>query len=249
MIPIKEENKVVPYELKDKSPAALAMHGLAQGWTFEQLTQLEKFMELQERHEANEAKKAFTVAMANFKKDAPNIIKKSKVDFSSQKGRTHYNYANLADIMNQVSELLSANGLTVSWRVTKQDEKNICVAGRITHILGHFEETTLCAAPDLSGNKNSIQAVGSTISYLERYTMLSIVGLATHEMDNDGKPETKIEYITEKQVSEIIDMLDNTNSDKAKFLEYYGVEDIQSIPKKQYQQVVSTLKAKLKESK
>jgi len=39
----------------------------------------------------------------------------------------------------------------------------------------------------LSGNKNPIQAIASTVSYLERYTLLAITGLTTKDMDDDGK--------------------------------------------------------------
>ena len=39
--------------------------------------------------------------------------------------------------------------------------------------------------PDNSGSKNSIQAIGSTTTYLQRYTLFSILGLAAGE-DDDG---------------------------------------------------------------
>ena len=53
--------------------------------------------------------------------------------------------------------------------------------------MGHSEETTLKAPPDTSGSKNSIQAIGSTVTYLERYTLLAATGMAAAGMDNDGR--------------------------------------------------------------
>ena len=49
-----------------------------------------------------------------------------------------------------------------------------------------------CSSPqeaplDTSGGKNNIQAMGSAVSYLERYTLLAITGLSTKEMDDDGR--------------------------------------------------------------
>jgi hypothetical protein len=54
--------------------------------------------------------------------------------------------------------------------------------------MGHSEEgAVLEGAPDTSGSKNSIQAVGSTVSYLERYTLLAATGLAAKDQDDDGR--------------------------------------------------------------
>ena len=50
---------------------------------------LEKLMGLQERYEANQARKSFDNAMAAAKVDIPTIAKNREVDFTSQKGRTH----------------------------------------------------------------------------------------------------------------------------------------------------------------
>ena len=51
----------------------------------------------------------------------------------------------------------------------------------ISHVI------TMAAGPDGSGGKNAIQAIGSTVSYLERYTLLAATGLATEDQDDDGR--------------------------------------------------------------
>jgi hypothetical protein len=38
----------------------------------------------------------------------------------------------------------------------------------------------------MSGSKNAIQAIGSAVTYLQRYTLLSATGLAAKNGDNDG---------------------------------------------------------------
>jgi hypothetical protein len=45
--------------------------------------------------------------------------------------------------------------------------------------------------PDTSGGKSSIQADGSTTSYLMRYTLKKVLGLSTGNDDNDGKDGAK----------------------------------------------------------
>ena len=99
-------------------------------------------------------------------------------------------------------ETLSAVGISHKWKMCQSPEISVtCV---LTHEMGHSEETTLKASPDTSGSKNSIQAIGSTVTYLERYTLLAAVGLAAAGMDNDGraadeeqKPKTPEERVAE----------------------------------------------------
>jgi hypothetical protein len=72
--------------------------------------------------------------------------------------------------------------------------------------MGHSEETTLRAIPDTSGSKNSIQAIGSTVTYLQRYTLLAAVGMAAAGMDNDGRAadEEQKPKISEARVVECL---------------------------------------------
>ena len=147
---------------------------------------LSKLMDLQERYEATKAKKAYVAAMTAFKQEAPAVLKKNdRVDFQTAKGRTAYNYANLGSIVQEITAILGKHELSASWG-TQQEGVNVTVTCHITHIGGHRESVTLTGPVDDSGNKNRIQAVGSTVTYLQRYTLLAALGLATGE-DDDGR--------------------------------------------------------------
>lgn len=227
--------------VKGNSPADMMQVAISGGMD---LDKLEKFMELQERHEAREAKKAYTEAMAEFKKKPPDIEKDRHVSYATQKGTTEYNHATLANVTKKINDGLSKHGLTASWS-HKQDNGNVSVTCKITHKLGHSEETTLTASPDTSGSKNSIQAIGSTITYLQRYTLLSLVGLATKDMDDDGHG-AEIEYIDDKQVSQLTDMMNDVEADEEKFLAYLKIESLDKLPAKTYNLALESLKAKKK---
>lgn len=148
---------------------------------------LEKLMDLQERWETGRARKAYVTAMTGFKQEAPAVlIKGDKVDFSTAKGRTYYNYANLGSIVQEISALLGKYGLSASWETNQTERDEIVVTCHITHEAGYRESVTLRGPADESGNKNRIQAVGSTVTYLQRYTLLAALGLATRE-DDDGR--------------------------------------------------------------
>ena len=58
------------------------------------------------------------------------------------------------------------------------------VTCRITHRDGHYEETSLFGPVDGSGNKNPIQAIGSAVTYLQRYTLKAAVGIAASQDDD-----------------------------------------------------------------
>lgn len=145
---------------------------------------LSKLMDLQERWEKNEAKKTYTAAMVKLKAELPSTLNRDKtVDFTSKRtdGKVNYSFTTLASAMNAVSPCLTKFGFSLSWTPVT-GERMVSVTCRLTHTDGHFEEATLSAAPDPSGTKNHVQAIGSTISYLQRYTALSLLGIATADM-------------------------------------------------------------------
>lgn len=146
------------------------------------LDKLEKLMALQERYEANEARKAFTAAMTGFRSEKVDIYKVKNVSFSG----TSYNHAELSDVTQAINPALAKHHLSFRWDV-QQEGQQITVACILTHIDGHSERITMSGPPDDSGKKNRIQQIASTVTYLQRYTLLAITGMSTKGMDDDGR--------------------------------------------------------------
>lgn len=152
------------------------------------LQSMERLMALQERWEANEARKAYHAAMAEFKRNPPKIIKDKHVKFTSTKGVTEYDHATIGNVVRQIIESLAQHDLSHSWSTEQVEGGQVAVTCTITHKAGHSESITLKAGRDESGGKNAIQALGSAITYLQRYTVLAITGLAVEDgSDDDGK--------------------------------------------------------------
>lgn len=148
------------------------------------MEELKAFIDLQERLEANEARKAFTAAMAAFKRNAPSIYKDKNVSHSG----ISYDHATLGAVCDAVIAELAEHGISHDWDTDQPDSGMIVVKCTLTHLLGHSKSTTLQAPPDNSGKKNGIQQIGSTVTYLQRYTLLGACGLATKDaQDNDGR--------------------------------------------------------------
>jgi len=235
----KKPYEVVPRapETAEGSPAALMLKAMAGGMD---LDKLERFMDLQDKWEKNQARKAYTQAMSDFKKAPPEIEKDRHVEYKTTSGTTKYKHASLGNVTAKINAALGEHGLSAAW-TTDQTDKGVSVTCKITHVLGHFETTTLTAAHDSSGGKNAIQALGSTISYLERYTILALTGLATHDMDDDAT--TVVEYVTEAQLSTILDFINSKGIDQAKFMLYMGVETLEQIIASDFNKAISGLKA------
>lgn len=202
-----------------------------------------KIMEFQEQWEAREAKKAYIKAMTAFKSTPPNIEKDAKVSYSTGKGQTEYTHATLGNVTETINKALSSHGLSAGWSTT-QAEGVVTVKCTLTHAAGHSESTSLQAGLDTSGGKNNIQALGSSVSYLQRYTLLSITGLSTKDIDDDGRG-AGMDFITGEQVETINGLINDSGADVAKFLEFIGCEDVETMPQSSYIEAVNSLRAKV----
>ena len=169
-----------PCAIAPNSPAAMMMSAMSQGASLEQI---EKMMDLQDRWERKEAEKAYNVSFAAFKDEAVKIVKNRQVTDGPLKGKS---YAELFSVVNAVTPALSKHGLSASWKLTKDEKDWIEVTCVLKHQLGHAECVSMGGPPDIGGAKNAIMARASTISYLERYTLKAICGLAEQGDDDDA---------------------------------------------------------------
>ena len=73
------------------------------------------------------------------------------------------------------------------------------------------------ASPDLTGSKNPIQARGSAIEYLKRYTLIGALGISTADADIDGRlPEVDIDKF-HKEFMELYNQVIQLDSSLSKY--------------------------------
>jgi len=150
------------------------------------IDKLERLMELQQRWEANEARKAFVVAMAAFKREPVEIYKRKEVGYKTKDGDfVGYKHAELSDVTDAIAPAMARHGLSFDWDI-HQGNGSITVDCVVTHVMGHSKKVTMTGAPDTSGKKNAIQQTASTITYLQRYTLLAATGMSTKGEDDDA---------------------------------------------------------------
>jgi ERF superfamily len=184
-----EVNAVV--EPRRRAPNANPMQMLAiaveRNDSIEQIRQL---MDLRDRWEATEAKKAYTAAFAAFKKNMPDVVKDM---LNKQYGS---DYSSLANLVNTTNRALGEYGLHAIWKPDTTTPV-ITVTCVITHVDGHSESVTISGPPDTSGTKNPLQAIKSTLTYLEGATFQAITGVVARSASKDddgnaaGKPEVE----------------------------------------------------------
>lgn len=197
---------------------------------------LEKLMGLRERYEASQARKAFDEAVADAKAGIQPVLK-------NREGHNGKRYADFAAIAKAIDPIISQFGLSYRFRTTQADRISVtCV---LSHKGGHSEETTLSGPPDASGSKNAIQAIGSTLTYLQRYTLVQALGLAASE-DDDGRKAgaADVQTITEEQAMLLRELIEATNSDQRGVLTYVRADDIESIAADKFDGLVAMLKRK-----
>lgn len=206
------------------------------------LTVLEKLMDLQERHEKSMARKAFDEALAAAKAEIPIIKKNRRVGFDSKNGgaRTDYAHEDMAEIARVVTPILSNHGLSYRFRTHYEPNHPVSVTCIISHRLGYSEENTLPGPPDNSGNKNSIQAIGSTVTYLQRYTLKAALGLAA-ESDDDGQAAGGSEAITDEQFAALRAKIDDTGADIERFCRYWRIEAVPDLRAKDFKNAMASL--------
>jgi len=172
---------VVP-EQREILPQTLIAQAITQGVPVETM---EKLMDLQDRWEAKQARKAFDASMAAFQSECPTI-KKAKAGGETRNGVVAYKYAPLDSIVAQTRDLIRKHGFSYQIKTvsTKDSLKAICI---VKHVGGHQEESDF-EVP--SGGGTSImsgpQKVAAALTFAKRYAFCNAFGIMTGDEDTDA---------------------------------------------------------------
>lgn len=130
----------------------------------------------------NTARAALYMALAKAqgKMQTPKRSREAKIPGKDGKPGYTYSYADLSEVYEAVRPALASEGLGF-FHLTNQDRESVSVTTVLTHEGGGQIETTLAW-----GVSNRIQDLGSIITYLRRYTLSALLGVASEE-DDDGQ--------------------------------------------------------------
>lgn len=131
------------------------------------------------------AKLAEALAKAQGEIKAP--LKRRKVDFTNKTGvRVKYNYADLADVIECIREPLAKNGLSITHQLEYLDSGRGAWYGlttRLNHASGEYL-TCWYPLPDPVDKEIKAQEFGSALTYARRYSLSSLLGIASEEDDD-----------------------------------------------------------------
>jgi hypothetical protein len=186
--------------------------------------QLREFIAARREWEADEARKLYSQAIADFQSRCP-IIEKADKAHNKQ-------YAAMDRIWRTIRPLLDETGLSVVWTVNAITEYGLHIEGEIRHKAGHAVSISYdLPMPDKVTGQNAAQQMGSATTYAKRYALCSALGIVTGE-DDDGLAAGTA-YVTKEQADELVAILD-TLADRegalAAMLEYAECDSVADIP-------------------
>ena len=147
---------------------------------------LSKVKDLHDEQKDYSAKQDFYSALSEFQGIVATAHKSASASFITKSGgQMCYTFASLDDVIKATKASLKATQLSFYFKI-KQEPNLVTVSCTISHPSGHSESCQLSSPLDASGQKNILQQIGSTVSYLKRYTLCAALGVATSDDRDDG---------------------------------------------------------------
>jgi len=226
-------------EQKEKMPSEIIQLAIDKG---ADLDKLEKLLILRRMDMADKARQIFN---ASFVIAQNNIDKVVKTKLNPQ---THSKYAPLEDIIKQSKPVYTKEGFAIIFyegETSKNDHIRICAD--VLHREGHKETYYYDIPMDgvgIKGNANmtKIHGKSSSTSYARRYLMCMIWNIPTGD-DNDAQSFT-VQYITNEQKSELIDLINDKGIDISRFCKAFGIDEVEHLPANKFAQAKMSLVAK-----
>ena len=207
--------------LIDNSPMAMLAVANASNAPIERL---EKLMDFQERFEANEARKAFSRAMAKFTGLCPVVHKAHKAHNSQ--------YASLEDIQLAIRPALNECELSVRFTSTMA-EGNLVSTCHVTHADGHGVASEFTVPVDAKMAANDSQKLGAANTYAKRYALCNALGIMSGDTDDDGvslgEAAAAADPVTSEQLAQLTKYLGGNPKRVERMCNFFSVEKITNL--------------------
>jgi hypothetical protein len=156
-----------------------------------------------------DARLQFETSLNRFKEHLPEVFKTKKVSFPTKDGgETSYWHAEADKASEIIGAALLKEGIIHTWRPS-EGANGRCIMTCVFRAHGHVEDmATIGGPPESSGTKNNLQAIGSTLSYLQRYSLFAASGIVPKGADNDGR--TTAEGMSEDAITDYCILLQDS---------------------------------------
>jgi len=209
---------------------------------------LERLIALRDQEEKKQHERAYIEAMEVLHGSLRSIPRKGLITYPGKEGKSasSVKFATYEDMDAIMRPLLREFGFTLSFSYGSVGGIQGYVM-KCRHTLGHVEQTLLPLGADKSGGKNDVQAVGSSITYVQRYLMKMGFNLTIKDDPTDDNGARAYAAITDSQAIDIEDKLKLSGRDKTAFLEWVReqngqhITSIDKIPAGAFEGIIKTL--------
>lgn len=153
-------------------------------------------------------------------------------------------YADLSSIMDVCKKPLSDNGLSILQIIKTCEEGKMYLITRLAHSSGQYIESSFV----LKNERNTIQGLGSSITYARRYSLSAMLGIVADE-DDDGEAAVKEndKFIDNVQVATLSKKINELSSeDKIMVVKAIGEKKLSDIKKDKYKNILKLIESTVK---
>jgi hypothetical protein len=228
------------------SPMELIARAVSSGATPETL---DKLLTLQQRWEADEARKIFSEAMTLAQAEM------RPVSADASNSQTKSRYASYHALDGALRPIYSKHGFSLSFDTADgAPESHVRIVCFLSHKTGHTRPYHVDMPSDGKGAKGNdvmtkTHAVGAAVTYGRRYLLTMIFNIAIGD-DTDGNTRAELiegsNTITPDEFIFIRELIETHGADEALVLKAVNATDLETMTQKQYREAVSRLKAWVK---
>lgn len=158
-------------------------------------------------------------ALAKAQSEVENAVKGSTNPHFKSK------YADLAEVLNTVRPVFAANGLSII-QIPSFDG----AMASVTTCLAHAKGGTITGVSSCVPAKTDAQGIGAATTYLRRYSLASVCGVAQEDDDGQSAAHTKTRIaISPLQVAALQVRLEVLQVDEEAFCKFLGVNKMEEI--------------------
>lgn len=207
---------------------------------------LERLLDLHERIMARSAREEFVAALAAFQAQVGPVPRTARADITTKSGaRYGYSYAPLDVIAEHIRGPLASHGLSYTWEVQPAGDRAVQVTCVVRHVAGHEERASVIVPVDSAARMSDAQAYGAALTYGRRQSLVSALGLTSADEDTDGATARhQAGTITPEQALDLEALIQETGTDRARFLAWLGVSRLEDITLADLPRAIKALEAK-----
>jgi hypothetical protein len=151
-------------------------------------------------------------------------------------------YADLAEVLNTVRPVFASHGLSIV-QSTSYDGSLVSVTTTILHAEGGYISSTASCVPA----KSDAQGVGASTTYLRRYALAAMTGIAQEDDDGQSASHTRTAAPASKEdVASLKTRMEGLGVDEEAFLKYLAVKSLSELTKPAVAKANASLDAKAK---